>query len=338
MEYVSGEIFTVNGFERGYLGVENHKIMDRGKGNPPKKPIHKGLIVPTLVNAHTHIGDSFIRKRNLKLPRNVEDLVAPPDGLKHRLLKETSDQGIIGGMRKSIDEMTKTGISYFCDFRENGLQGINHLKKALGKTNISPVILSRPNQLTYNKDEINLLLKNSQGIGLSSITDWEYSEIEKIAKHTKKRKKTFAIHASERIREDIELILDLKPDFLIHMVKATESDLIRAKDTDIPIAVCPRSNAFFGLKPNIKMMKKIGIDIMIGTDNAMLNAPSVLDEIRYIQSLSTEFTKWELLQMITYNPRKALNLDADILDLNSPAEFVVLDKKYLKTLYISAHR
>ena len=338
MEYVSGEIFTVNGFERGYLGVENHKIMDRGKGNPPKKPIHKGLIVPTLVNAHTHIGDSFIRKRNLKLPRNVEDLVAPPDGLKHRLLKETSDQEIIGGMRKSIDEMTKTGISYFCDFRENGLQGINHLKKALEKTNISPVILSRPNQLTYNKDDIDLLLKNSQGIGLSSITDWEYSEIEKIAKHTKKRKKTFAIHASERIREDIELVLNLKPNFLIHMVKATESDLIRAKDANIPIAVCPRSNAFFGLKPNIKMMKKIGIDIMVGTDNAMLNAPSVLDEIRYIQSLSTEFTKWELLQMITYIPRKALNLDVDILDLNSPAEFVVLDKKYLKTLYISAHR
>ena len=338
MEYVSGEIFTVNGFERGYLGVENHKIMDRGKGNPPKKPIHKGLIVPTLVNAHTHIGDSFIRKRNLKLPRNVEDLVAPPDGLKHRLLKETSDQEIIGGMRKSIDEMTKTGISYFCDFRENGLQGINHLKKALEKTNISPVILSRPNQLTYNKDEIDLLLKNSQGIGLSSITDWEYSEIEKIAKHTKKRKKTFAIHASERIRENIELILDLKPNFLVHMVRATESDLIRAKDADIPIAVCPRSNAFFGLEPNIKMMKKIGIDIMVGTDNAMLNAPSVLDEIRYIQSLYTEFTKWELLQMITYIPRKALNLDVDILDLNSPAEFVVLDKKYLKTLYISAHR
>jgi len=312
--------------------------MYRGKGNPPKKPIHKGLIVPTLVNAHTHIGDSFIRKRNLKLPRNVEDLVAPPDGLKHRLLKETSDQEIIGGMRKSIDEMTKTGISYFCDFRENGLQGINHLKKALEKTNISPVILSRPNQLTYNKDEIDLLLKNSQGIGLSSITDWEYSEIEKIAKHTKKRKKTFAIHTSERIREDIDLVLNLKPDFLIHMVKATESDLIRAKDANIPIAVCPRSNAFFGLKPNIKMMKKIGIDIMIGTDNAMLNAPSVLDEIRYIQSLSTEFTKWELLQMITYIPRKALNLDVDILDLNPPAEFVVLDKKYLKTLYISAHR
>ena len=338
MEYVSGEIFTVNGFKRGYLGVENHKIMDRGKGNPPKKPIHKGFIVPTLVNAHTHIGDSFIRKRNLTLPRNVEDLVAPPDGLKHRLLKEASDQKIIGGMKKSIYEMIKTGISYFCDFRENGLQGINHLKKALEKTNISPVILSRPNELTYNKGEIDLLLKNSQGIGLSSITDWEYSEIEKIAKHTKKRKKTFAMHTSERIREDIDLVLNLKPDFLVHMVKATESDLIRVKDSNIPIAVCPRSNVFFGLKPNLKMMKKIEIDIMIGTDNAMLNSPNVLDEIRYIQSLSTKFTKWELLQMITYTPRKTLNLDANILKLNSPAEFVVLDKKYLNTLYISVQR
>jgi cytosine/adenosine deaminase-related metal-dependent hydrolase len=338
MEYVSGEIFTVNGFERGYLGVENHKIMDRGKGNPPKKPIHKGLIVPTLVNAHTHIGDSFIRKRNLKLPRNVEDLVAPPDGLKHRLLKETSDQEIIDGMRESIDEMKKTGVSHFCDFRENGTAGISQLKKALENTNVSSLILSRPEELRYDHHEIELLLKNSDGIGVSSIVDWNYSELEKVAKHAKSKGKMFAIHASERIREDIELILDLKPDFLVHMVKATESDLIRAKDVNIPIAVCPRSNAFFGLKPNIKMMKKIGIDIMIGTDNAMLNAPSVLDEIRYIQSLSAEFTKWELLQMITYIPRKALNLDADIPDFNSPAEFVVLDKKYLKTLYISAHR
>ena len=292
MEYVSGKTLTRNGFEEGYIGFENHKILDKGMGTPPKKPIHKGLIVPTLVNAHTHIGDSFIRKRNLKLPRNVEDLVAPPDGLKHRLLKETSNQEIIGGMEKSIDEMKKTGVFHFCDFRENGTAGINQLKKALENTNVSSLILSRPKELKYDHHEMEHLLKNSDGIGASSIVDWNYSELEKVTKHAKSKKKMFAIHASERIRENIELILDLKPDFLIHMVKATESDLIRAKDTNIPIAVCPRSNAFFGLKPNIKMMKKIEIDIMIGTDNAMLNSPNVLDEIRYIQSLSTKFTKW----------------------------------------------
>jgi cytosine/adenosine deaminase-related metal-dependent hydrolase len=338
MEYVSGEIFTVNGFKRGYLGVENHRIMDRGKDSPPKKPMHKGLIVPTFVNAHTHIGDSFIRKRNLKLPRNVEDLVAPPDGLKHRLLKETSDQEIVDGMRESIDEMTKTGISHFCDFRENGLQGINHLKKALVNSNISPIILSRPNQLTYNRDEVDLLLKNSQGIGLSSITDWKYSEIEKIAKHIKKRKKTFAIHASERIRENIDQILDLKPDFLIHMNCATESDLICVKDSNVPVVVCPRSNAFFGLKPNIELMNEIGIDIMLGTDNAMLNAPNILDELNYVKNMTEVFSIEHLLNMITYNPRKALNLDYSILDFNSLDEFIVLDKKNLGVLYISGNQ
>ena len=78
MEYISGEIFTENGFIKGYLGIENRKIIDRGNSNPPKKPICKGLIVPTFVNAHTHIGDSFIRKKNIKLPRNIEELVAPP--------------------------------------------------------------------------------------------------------------------------------------------------------------------------------------------------------------------------------------------------------------------
>lgn len=338
MEYVSGKTLTRDSFEEGYIGFENHRIVDKGVGTPPKKPICDGLIVPTFVNAHTHIGDSFIREKDVKLPKNIEELVAPPNGLKHKLLNQASEGEIIDGMKKSIGEMKKTGVSHFCDFRENGTAGISQLKKALENTNVSSLILSRPKELRYDHQEMELLLKNSDGIGVSSIVDWNYSELEKVAKHAKSKGKMFAIHASERIREDIELILDLKPDFLVHMVKATESDLIRAKDADIPIAVCPRSNAFFGLEPNIKMMKKIGIDIMIGTDNAMLNAPSVLDEIGYIQSLSTEFTKWELLQMITYIPRKALNLDVDILDLNSPAEFVVLDKKYLKTLYISAHR
>ena len=338
MEYVSGEIFTVNGFQRGYLGFENHKIMDRGKGNPPKKPIRKGLIVPTLVNAHTHIGDSFIREKDIKLSKNIKELVAPPNGLKYKLLNQASEDEIIDGMKKSIGEMKRTGISHFCDFRENGTAGISQLKKALENENVSSLILSRPKELRYDHCEIEQLLKNSDGIGVSSIVDWNYKELEKVAKHAKRKGKIFAIHASEGIRENIELILDLKPDFLVHMVKATESDLIRAKDANIPVAVCPRSNAFFGLKPNMKLMKKIGIDIMIGTDNAMLNTPNVLDEIEYIRSRSTEFTKWDLLQMITYIPRKALNLDVDILDLNSPAEFVVLDKKYLKTLYISVHR
>ena len=119
------------------------------------------------------------------------------------------------------------------------------------------------------------------------------------------------------------------------MLKASESDLIRAKENKIPIIVCPRANSFYGLKPNFSLLKKVGINLLLGTDNAMINSPVILDEIFYIKSISKIYSSLELLNMITFNARKALNLDCDILGLNSKADFVVLDKKTLKPLYNS---
>ena len=335
MEYVSGEILTEYGPVNGYIGFERGIIKERGSGVPPTKPIYKGLIVPKLVNSHTHIGDSFIFERNIKLPRNIEKLVAPPNGIKHQLLESASDKEVIDGIEKSLYTMEKTGTSIFCDFRENGIKGINILKSCLEKSDINCLILSRPKKIEYDENEINILLKNSQGIGISSITDWDYSQLKKIASAIKKKKKIFALHASERIREDIDLILDLKPDILIHMTKATESDLIRVKENKIYIVVCPRSNAYFGLKPNIKLMKKSKVDILLGTDNAMINNPNVIEEVSYVMNYFNEYSIEELLQMITYIPRKALNHKHDILGLNSNTEFIVINKKNLHTLYVS---
>ena len=335
MDYFSGKILTKNGFQNEYLGIKNHIIIEKGKGKPPKKEKCKGLIIPKFINSHTHIGDSFIRKKKINLPRKVEDLVAPPNGLKHRLLKKTSDNEIISGMEESIKIMKKMGTISFCDFRENGLKGINQIKNALNFLNINAIILSRPEELSFNKKEIDNLLNNSNGIGLSSITDWEYSEIEKISKLTKKRKKIFAIHASERIRENIDQILDLKPNILIHMNYATESDLKIVKDNKIPIIICPRSNDYFGLKSNFKLMNKLKINILLGTDNAMLNKPDILEEVKYFKNLNNSLSIENILNMVTYNPRKALNLDYSILDLSSSDEFVVLDDKSLRAKYIS---
>jgi len=338
MQYVSGKILTEKGFKKGYLGFTDNIIIETGNKNPPKKPICKGLIVPTFVNCHTHIGDSFIRNKKIDFPKNLEELVAPPEGLKHRMLKNASDEEIIEGMKNSIDVMKETGTSVFCDFRENGLKGIDLLNYALNGKNISSIILSRPKKMAYNKNEIASILKKSSGIGLSSISDWEFSELIKISDQVKKAGKLFAIHASERVREDIDKILDLKPDFLVHMVYASESDLIRVKESNIPIVLCYRSNVFFNLLPDIKLMKNVGVTLVLGTDNAMLNTPNILDEISYIKNHTKEFTIEELINMITVEPRKALNLKYSILGPNSPADFVVLDKKCLKTLYISVNK
>ncbi|EMR75560.1 hypothetical protein MBGDF03_01097 [Thermoplasmatales archaeon SCGC AB-540-F20] len=66
MDYISGDILTANGFQKGFIGYEKHIILEYGKGISPKKSICKGLIVPSFINAHTHIGDSFIKKRIFK--------------------------------------------------------------------------------------------------------------------------------------------------------------------------------------------------------------------------------------------------------------------------------
>ena len=335
MKYVAGKILTQNGFEEGYIGFERDEIVEKGKTNPPQKPVAKGLICPFFINAHTHVGDSFVKYRNITLPKKLEELVEPPNGLKFKLLNEASEEEIIEGMEKSIETMTKTGTSIFCDFREGGLYGICYLKTALQLWNTSSVILSRPENLNYDKKEIDILLKNSDGIGLSSISDWDYSEINKVSKKTKAKNKIFAIHASERVREDIDMILDLKPDFIVHMVKASESDLIRVKDNKIPVVLCPRSNSFFGIKPDVNLMKKVGVKIFLGTDNAMIVSPSIIDEIRLFMKEFKSLDKTEILYDSTYGARKVLNQDCDILGSNSKADFVVLDEKTLQPLYVS---
>jgi cytosine/adenosine deaminase-related metal-dependent hydrolase len=335
MKFASGEILTIDGFQKGYISFEKNKIITKEKGTCPKKSVAKGLIIPTFVNAHTHIGDSFIRKKHVKLPRNIEELVGPPNGLKHRLLNLTSDEEIVKGMVDSINDMKKSGVSIFCDFREEGTRGLNLLNLALKNQNISSIIFSRPMDLKYNSEEINDLLNYSNGIGLSSISDGEYPEIVKIAKHVKKKNKMFGLHVSERIRENIDLVLDLKPDFLVHMIKATESDFIKVKENNIPVIICPRSNFFFDVQPNYKLMKKTYTTFLIGTDNAMLTNPSILDEIFFIKQKTNLFSMHELLHNSTYLARKTLNQECSILGSNSKADFVVLDKKTFKPLYIS---
>ncbi len=335
MKYVQGEILTDQGFITGYVGIEDGQGSgDVRKGTPPEKPVAKGVILPSCFNAHTHLGDSFIHYKELQLPRSVRDLVAPPTGLKHRLLKQASEQEIQQGIQRSLAEMTASGTSCFCDFREGGIIGIFQMRKALKHHIIDSVILSRPLQMVYDRDELDRLLQNSDGIGLSSISDWEPSEIEKIAAYVRKKKKLFALHASEVDREDIDCVLDLHPNLLVHMIAATKADLERVKDANIPIVVCPRSYQFFRLKHNLVHMKKSGVCLLLGTDNAMINTPDVLEEVRMLHRTKM-FSLEELLTTVTYTPRKALNLDDCIQGRDLSENVIVLERDSLKLIYCS---
>ena len=140
MKYVQGLILqespedseTGYDFIQGYLGFENGEILEVEKGNLPsnineKDVLGKGIVLPTLVNAHTHIGDSIAKGYKFPEPITIENLLAPPDGLKHRILRESSEPDLINAMRVTLEDMIKAGITEFCDFRELGRAGVVQL-------------------------------------------------------------------------------------------------------------------------------------------------------------------------------------------------------------------
>lgn len=325
--YFSGQIFLNGGFQEGYVAVENGIICRIGRGFCPEKPAAKGIILPTFINAHTHIGDSAVRFEPLPSDSFME-IVAPPDGLKHRALRELTENEIVAGMKRSINDMLASGTSHFCDFRECGVTGVHHLRKSLRCETIGCIVLGRPARHEYKKDELLSILEIADGIGVSSISDWDYGTLQRIAKLAHDRRKMFAIHASERVREDIDKILDLKPAFLVHMNEATENDLILCAAEKIPIVICPRSNLFFGKLPDIPRAVRSGCTVMLGTDNAMLARPDMFLELETAYRTARMrggLKTGEILEMATTNARKVFNAEGNTgLSEGRKADFLVL--------------
>jgi cytosine/adenosine deaminase-related metal-dependent hydrolase len=289
MVLIAGEIYDAQTAEffDGYIEIEKGIIIRAGKGNAPKMPDKRGTILPLFFNWHTHTADIIARSRIQKSGRKwtIEELVGP-EGEKHKILEETRDQELVSAMRQAMWEMLQNGVGGFCDFREGGFHGVELLNKALLGQKIACLRMARPSKNIYDVKEMNLIMNSADGIGISSISDWDYSELQKVAKHAKSTGKKIAIHASERIREDIDLVLDLKPDLLIHMVNATDSDISKVAQAKVPVVVCPRSNAFFGIASPVDKMAKAGIEIKLGTDNAMISSFNMFDELQALRSVS----------------------------------------------------
>ena len=262
------ELCTVS-LEDGHLSVE--------KGEPDKGLPHADFIID-MVNAHTHCADY-----GLKVPPglSVEELVAPPNGLKHRYLSGLDEASLKENMRAFDRASASHGAASFIDFREGGLEGC----RALRECSEDAIILGRPISSEYDPGEISAILEVADGIGLPSISDMDPGYIEDVADAVRDSRKIFAIHASERVREDIDFILSLDPAFIVHMCVATRDDMDKCAEAEVPVVVCPASNRYFGNTTPIGLMMESGVDFAVGTDNGMLCEPDLLNEIRSLGEL-----------------------------------------------------
>lgn len=268
------------------------------------------LILPAFVNAHTHLGDSIAKEAGTGL--TLDELVAPPDGLKHRLLRAASDEELIAAMRRSLRFMQKSGTGTFIEFREGGVSGVRALSRAVEGLDIASVVFGR---------ETIEAMEASDGFGASGARD---SEFGREREATRNAGKPFAIHAGERDAADIDPAFELAPDMLVHMVHAESDHLSRLEATETPVVVCPRSNLVTGVgTPPIRELLD-HTSVALGTDNVMLNSPSMFREMEFTCKVA-DVSARETLQMATIAGADAVGLNCGLIEEGRDARLLVLD-------------
>ncbi len=278
------------------------------------------IIAPCFVNAHTHTGDSVI-KDPPHLP--LSELVQPPHGLKHRILRETPYDDLVRSMKATVADMINTGTCAFSDFREGGLAGVRALKSALGS---NPAIEARIFGRPVNGDMS--YLDSCEGTGLSSTNDMDIDIIKEIVRKTKEKRKKFTIHAGEKDSSDISAALELLPDFLIHLTNAGKKDIKAVAEANIPVVVCLRSNFMTGSGlPPVKKLLDEDILVASGTDNVMLNSVNMFSEMEFLAK-TCRFEDRQVFKLCTLNGAKLLGIDNELgsIKKGKKARLMILTK------------
>lgn len=305
---VEGTILRGREFEpiEGQIVIEDG-VIDAIEETPVQRD---SIVLPAFVNAHTHIGDSIAKEAGAGL--TLEELVAPPDGLKHRLLRTASYDRLVDGMRRTMEFMRATGTAQFIDFREGGLEGVRALTEAAGPLSIEPVILGR--------DEPGVI-EAADGFGASGAADGEFGRERQLAREAGK---LFGIHAGENDPGDINPALDLDPDFLVHLVTADSVHFERIADGDIPAVVCPRSNLAtgVGLPPIEQLVERT--TVALGTDNVMMSSPTMFREMATVDAM-TDLDPRTILGMATWAGADILGHDSGVIESGADAKLLVLD-------------
>jgi cytosine/adenosine deaminase-related metal-dependent hydrolase len=306
----------------------------------------KLMACPALVNSHVHIGDSVAL--DVGDGRPLEDIVRPPNGLKHRILESSPPGMLLEAMRNSARDMITHGIGSFIDYREGGPEGVELLREAIDDLPISGIILGR-DPVIFDQEasraeirrRVRGVLRVSDGFapsGMGEITD-ETASI--IVEECERAGKIASIHVAEhresqrRSLEDtgmseVERALNAGFKLLVHLTNPVRGDLELVRESGASVVLCPRSNgALSSGIPPIRRMHELGINLLLGTDNLMVNSPDMLREMEYTLKVTRGcarryFPPVEVLRMATSNTSAFTG--TGVIEEGFPADLILVEK------------
>ena len=346
---------------RENIVVDEGKILEIGKDLKEGKliDVDGAIVSPTFINGHMHIGDSIIKDEGYGL--SLSEMVKPPDGVKHKALADADDDELIEAMRLSMRDMVESGTTHFIDYREGGIKGVKLLKKASEGIPIKPVILGRDDSfygddpdLSKVKIAIRKLLKVADGIAPSGFGEITDDVANLIVSECKKQGKISSIHVAESENNQRESLnnfdkteigrgVDCGFNQLVHLTNPKNNDLKLVLNSNTNCVVCPRANATLNVGvARLNQMIGMGIKPILGTDNVMLNAPDMLNELEFTLKIMSVYYKnylepKELLAMATtnicYYPINNV-IQKNLINEGNWAEFVIF-KNISKNPYLN---
>lgn len=319
------------------------------------------VLIPGLYNSHTHMGDSALPDGATGL--TLEQAFFRPAGYKYRELAKLPPEQHLPHLEAHLRYMARTGTVAHLDFREQGPGGAELLRAASRHTGVESIILGQFNESPFagpelranrpghtlpaaHRAELERLLAVADGFSestMNDLTDAAWAEIRALTDATGKLR---AIHCLENAgyrdlsfattgRGDLVRALELyDPHLIVHLTVATAEEialLVRARKTGV---LNPRANASLGLPlPPVAALLRAGANLLLGTDNGMLNSPNLLAELDFTYKLAkSQFgdalspDPAAILKMATSNIRPVLGGDHHgALEIGLPASFVVLD-------------
>ena len=354
-----------NGYEaleNAYLGVEGDRIDHIGKTKPEKaydteKDFHGKLLLPGLINAHTHIPMVFLRgiADGLPLDKWLNERVFPIEA------KLTAEQIRISSYY-AILELLASGVTSFTDmyfFPEETAQAV---KDSGIKANLNKYILCFDENQKIEDSMIGSSIEfyekyNNTCEGRLKVDfsiHAEYTNKSHIVKaysqECKKRNAIMHIHLSES-RSEVEKCIETyhktpvqwfeelgtfeNPVCAAHVVWPMEGDLEILKKHEASVMHNPSSNLMIGsgIAP-IRKMLDLGINVGLGTDGtASNNNLNMLEEMHLAAIVhngcnldATNIQSSQVIDMATRNGARIQGRDdTGSLEVGKRADIIALD-------------
>ena len=319
------------------------------------------VVIPGLYNGHTHMGDSALPDGATGL--TLEQAFFRPAGYKYRELAKLTPDTHLPHLEAHLRYMARTGTVCHLDFREQGPAGAELLRAASANTGVESIILNQFNESPFaepvlranppdaalppaHRAELERMLAVADGFSESTMNDLTDAAWTEIRALTASKRKLRAIHCLENAgyrdlslattgRGDLARAINLyDPHLVVHMTVADADEIALLVRSGKTAALNPRANANLGLPlPPVAALLRAGANLLLGTDNGMLNSPNLLAELDFTYKLAkSQFADallpdpTAILKMATSNIRPVLGGDHHgALEVGLPATFVVLD-------------